>query len=151
MIDEDSAYPNTDTVADWNTFRADYPSRPFCLLIPSSTASGVYIPPLAVSDTNFQSHLVSRDNGFSPADDWFTKCGLDNLGTSNVPFIGLFVDESGSMTKYTVKNAYNKFIQDAANAGLTICEVHNMSEKWIPPFLTTLTPNSGSCDPPTPL
>jgi hypothetical protein len=66
-----------------------------------------------------------------------------------VPFLALFVDTSGSMDKRTVKNSYNKFLDDAAAAGLTICAVDNIDENWIRPFFTTLTPNSGSCTNPT--
>jgi hypothetical protein len=66
------------------------------------------------------------------------------------PFIALFVDTSGSMNKKTVKNSYNKFLDDPEAANLTIiCIVDNELENWIAPFITTLTPNSGSCIKPT--
>ena len=115
------------------------------LFNPAYNGNDVGIPPAALADANFQVHNVIRDNGNSPPDDWFNKCGLGSLGSSNVPFVGLFVDISGSMTKTTVKNSYNKFLQDAASAGRRVCLVFNGSEDWITPFITTLTPNTGSC------
>lgn len=71
---------------------------------------------------------------------------------SIIPSTGLFVDGSGSMTKSTVKNAYNKFIVDTNSSGFDICEVYNGNENWIAPFMTDLTPNSTSgCTPAVPI
>jgi hypothetical protein len=143
VIDEDDNdyYDNT---ADWIQFRADYRYRPFCLLIPYDPSSQVTIPSEALSDPRFQVHNVTRDEGSGTADDWFNICGLGKLTASNVRFLGLFVDESGSMTKSTVLNSYNKFIADVAAANIKICEVHDSNEDWTTPFMTTLTPN-GIC------
>ena len=65
-------------------------------------------------------------------------CGLDNLTPANVPFVGLFVDNSGSLTVPQVQASLTLFSQSAANAGLTIKNVTNPNENWILPFLTTL-------------
>lgn len=94
---------------------------------------------------------MTRDWGRGPPpDDWLKKCGLDKVGPDGVQSIGLFVDQSGSMTKSTVKNSYNFFVENTKKAGLTVCEVTgNTKEEWIIPFVTTLTPNSGTCTSPT--
>lgn len=149
MIDEDD---NDFNDADWNDFRTQYPSRPFCLLIPVNVNYyAIGIPQAALSDPKFQVHNVTRDYGTTPGDDWFNLCALGSLRLSNVPFIGLFVDGSGSMDKSVVKNSYNDFLTSAQNANRTLCEVYNGNEDWISPFITTLTPASGSCTNPIPI
>lgn len=55
-------------------------------------------------------------------------------------FVGVFVDESGSMTRSTVAASLAKFEADLADAGLTISPVFNGRENWITPFTTTLAP-----------
>ena len=149
VIDEDDNKNNT---ADWLTFRKDYPDRPFCLLVPFNPSyHGVGIPPRALSDPKFQVYNVTRDEGSGPADNWFKLCGLEKVGSTNVRFLGLFVDGSSSMYKSTVKNSYNTFLANATAANLTICEVYNSREDWITPFITTLTPNGGKCSEPKPI
>lgn len=152
VIDEDNDRISRNT-KEWIEFREEYPDRPFCLLIPhdSEDDDRVGIPNEALNDTKFQAFNVTRDCGHRLADDWFHICGLDKLGTSNVQFVGLFVDTSSSMVKRTVKNSYNKFIEDIASANLTACEVYDASENWIKPFKDTLTPESGICEKPSPV
>jgi hypothetical protein len=155
LIDEDNGgYCNH---VKWAEFRDAYPHRPFCLLVPEYeynddeyVYNDIGIPPNAYDDPLFQVHYVIRDEGNATADNWFDLCGLGELGSANVPFLGLFVDGSGSMDKSTVANSYNKFLADVAEAGDTICEVHNGDEDWIKPFMTTLTPTGGQCDEPKP-
>jgi hypothetical protein len=163
VIDEDGGgYCNH---VKWAEFRDAYPHRPFCLLVPENDDDYEYnyldddeyfhkdigIPPNAYDDPLFQVHYVTRDYGNTTADNWFDLCGLGELGPANVPYIGLFVDNSGgSMYKGTVENSYNKFLADVSEAGCTICEVHNGDEDWIKPFNTTLTPTSGQCVQPEP-
>jgi hypothetical protein len=144
VIDEDDTDNND---VDWLEFRANYPDRPFCLLIPFDAGyNGVGIPSAASSDPKFQVHNVTRDEGQLPADDWFNLCGLGKLTLSSVRFVGLFVDESGSMDKRTVANSYSKFLADIEAANLKTCEVHNGQEDWITPFITTITPIGGQCE-----
>jgi hypothetical protein len=143
VIDEDN---NDNNSADWLKFRAEYPDRPFCLLIPYPSKHGnVGIPSEALNDPKFQVHNVTRDEGRLEADDWFNKCGLGKLGSANVRFVALFVDGSSSMYKSTVENSYNKFLQDIADANMAKCEVYNGDEDWIAPFMTELSPTSGKC------
>eukprot|EP00970_Alexandrium_tamarense_P015150 scaffold4733_cov170-Alexandrium_tamarense.AAC.64 len=151
VIDEDSNHIENDN--DWMEFRSIYKYRPFCLLSPPNPnpSEVVAIPPAAATDPNFQMHNVISDKGDQSPDDWFTLCGLNKLGSANIEYVGLFVDGSFSLGKPKVKNSYNKFIEDAQVAGLTLCEVYNDNERWVEPFISDLTPNSGTCDHPVPL
>jgi hypothetical protein len=149
VIDEADDYNNS--VADWNEFRSTYPNRPFCLLVPSDLEYyEIKIPDAALNDPNFRVHNVTRDKATTAPDDWFELYGLKDLGAANVQSLGLFIDVSGSLGKWHIQNSYNKFLEDAASANLTICEVFNEDEDWISPFLTTLTPDSGECQEPNP-
>lgn len=149
VIDEDS---NDDNNADWKKFRDYYPHRPFCLIIPFEPAyCCVGLPDDAENDPYFQVHQVVRDRGNLPADDWFTLCGLDKIDSSNIQHIGLFVDVSGSMKKSTVKNSYNKFLEDVKTAGLSICEVYDEQEDWITPFNKNILPSNKECGTPKPV
>jgi hypothetical protein len=126
VIDEDNGgYCNN---VKWDEFRAAYPHRPFCLLVPYDGDGEIGVPQNALSDLKFQVHYVTRDEGNTTADNWFELCGLGELGTANVPYLGLFIDGSGSMGKRTVELSYNKFLEDASAANFTICEVHNSDE-----------------------
>ena len=145
VIDEADGYGTQQPITDWNTFRTQYPDRPFCLLIPKQSYYYMNIPPDALADPTFQWHIVTRDGGTLPPDDWFTLCGLDILSSSNVDFIGLFVDISGSMDMTTVRNSYDKFILDIEGKGLDYCHLENGQEHSIEPFITELTPRSSSC------
>jgi hypothetical protein len=48
------------------------------------------------------------------------------------------------MTKSTVEKSYNKLLQDAADAKITVCEVFDPDSNWITPFNTELIP--GTCN-----
>jgi hypothetical protein len=160
VIDEDDNYYSAED--DWSRFRAKYPYRPFCLLIPKGWWGNVTIPSEAQSDPKFQTHAIGRedltlddwfywgdydgdDDSNITTDSWFELCGLDKLSATTVRSVGLSVDQSGSMTKTTVEESYNQFIQDAAAAKLTICEVVGGYEDWITPFDTSLTVEGGQC------
>jgi hypothetical protein len=104
VIDESDDY-NT-SIADWTEFRETYPSRPFCLLIPEGDDRPVDVPPDALNDPLFRNYSVNRND--SALDGWFSLCGLDNLGSANVPYLGLFVDSSGSMAKWEIAASYNE-------------------------------------------
>lgn len=150
VIDEDDTYFNA--TFDWTEFRSRYPYRPFCLLVPIeswwSYIGYIDIPVEALEDPNFRVVNVTREDygNTNSIDNWFELCGLGRLDSSNVRSIGLLVDQSGSMTKNSVANSYNMFIEVAATANLTVCEVFSWDEDWITPFDTSLTPNSGLCN-----
>ena len=147
IIDESDDYNSSE--ADWDAFRAVYPDRPFCLLVPYSDRV-VDIPPKALEDPKFRAYNVTKDEGTAAPDDWFQLCGLGEFGSANVPYVGMFIDRSGSMAKWEVKNAYNNFLADAESVNLTLCEVFGEDENWISPFLTNLTQDVGECLEPEP-
>ena len=148
VIDEDSSFPYYCTPpvgatscfqADlWDHFRQEYPYRPFCLLIPNPQTS-MALPANFLSDPNvIIKHDISRDGVVE--EDWASYCGLDGYTSNNVDFIGLFVDNSGSMHTSTVQASYDKFIIDMNQANIEVVTVENPHENWILPFLTTLQP-----------
>lgn len=68
--------------------------------------------------------MVNRDGGnVFERSDWFDICGLANLDLSGIMFVGLFIDESGSMTRQTVLASIHEFERDVTNANLTISSV----------------------------
>ena len=139
VIDEDVTYA-ADNTQDWIDFRAKYPNRPFCLLIPyREDRHTVTIPDEALTDPNFQVHTTWRNDG---VDDWFKLCGLDKLEPSKVTSIGLFID-----TKSIVEESYYKFVADAAEANIDVCEAipDENNEDWIGHFSKSLAPDSVNC------
>ena len=91
-------------------------------------------------DRTTASTVVRDNSNINVSSDWFSICGFDQLTPENVPFIGLFVDNSGSMRISTVQTSLTRFENSAAAAGLTIRRVVNGVERWIDPFLTELVP-----------
>ena len=147
VIDEDTEF--TTQAATWNEFRTGYPFRPFCLLDVYSTDNQiVHVPPNFMNDSNaLLVPNVTRDDGNSSlAEDWAKKCGIDSYLTSNIEFVGLFVDISGSMVFSTVEASYNKFMNDMNTSGIEVRCVHNSNENWILPFMATLVPGSAGED-----
>jgi hypothetical protein len=95
----------------------------------------VDVPDEAFDDPKFQGFykMALRDEGTRDPINWFELCKSELEGF-----------KSGSMTKSTVQNSYNKLLQDAADANITVCEVFNWKkEDWIKPFNTELIP--GTC------
>jgi len=144
VIDEDSSFSDCDGCSDqatmWNNFRDRYPNRPFCLLVVKDGIPPVIPPTNFQNDTNTVWHSnIPRDNGNETlAVNWRNLCGLGSYTPEVVPSVGLFVDDSGSMTKFDVSASYNKFLNDMAAQGIHVEEVVNNQENWILPFMTTL-------------
>lgn len=144
IIDESDNYSDEEIDTMWANFRTLYPLRQFCLLQPQNTGYRLHLPDGFVSDTRATWAQVNRDNGDpTQASDWFTACGLGILANSGIDFVGLFIDESGSMTSYTVSASLAKFEADLTAASLTYCEVYDSTEDWITPFSTTLGEKGG--------
>jgi hypothetical protein len=142
VIDESDSFSDSAINAKWMSFRTNFPSRPFCLLQPLEPSySRIFKPttPDFLSDPRVVFATVNRDNGNTAlASDWLAACNYTDLATSGIDFVGLFVDESGSMTRTTVQASLNKFFADLTAASLTYCSVFNGSEDWITPFDTLL-------------
>ena len=154
MIDESDNFLDSDINSKWATFRTNFPLRPFCLLQPLDPTYSILFKPTNpdfLSDRRVVFAQVNRDEG-NPnlASDWLSICGYDGLATNGVDFIGLFVDESGSMDRTTVQASLNLLDANLAAAGLTYCSVFNGSEDWITPFDSVLGDigGGGACDVP---
>jgi hypothetical protein len=147
VIDEADGYDSA--TADWNEFHKKYPDRPFCLLIPNKWwGDKVDVPDEAREDPKFTAwYKIARDEGTGTPSNWFELCKrkLEGFNSTNVRSIGLLVAQTGSMTKSTVEKSYNKLLQDAEDANITVCEVFNSDLNWITPFNTELIPNSETC------
>lgn len=84
---------------------------------------------------------MHRDNGnVDAASDWTSICSLGAVTPQNTQFVGLFVDDSGSMRVSTVQASLDKFEADMAALGIEIRRVVNGVERWVDPFLTDLIP-----------
>ena len=145
VIDEDDDFAG-DRDEMWAEFRRLYPRRPFCLLIPEpGPLTGDDIVTLPV---NFESDPlvviqrdIPRDNGDETmASDWVAKCGLDRYTSANVPWVGLFIDNSSSMYEYQVAASRDLFINKLNAKNIQYKKVVNEEENWIEPFMTTLVP-----------
>ena len=147
IIDE-SSQPSTLINALWKLFRTTYPFRQFCLLIPNDpSVEEFFFPtdPDFLNDNRTVTAYVNRDEGNSTlASNYLNECGYSNLATSGIDYIGLFVDESGSMDRYTVRASLNVLFQDLEALEVTYCTVVNGDEDWITPFNTELGENCTS-------
>ena len=126
----------------WNSFRANYPSRPFYLLQPGGTAtkkSALFIPsgtsttdPVGVApDYGLFYSLVRRDSGsVGAAADWFSICGLSTYPANTL--VSLWIDTSGSMKLSTVEASYNKFLADCKDNNIVVAGNNfNGNEDWV--------------------
>lgn len=133
VIDETTPGLSVQT-ADWFAFRAAWPTRPFYVLVPGSP--GDVILPTGFDGSRF---AVNRDNGDSAsASDWFELCGLGSLASGQPVF--LFIDNSGSMTTFTVQASANLFTSKCTARGLLVYSVTNSDERYIQPFISALVP-----------
>lgn len=137
VIDESDNFSDAQINALWTLFRVNYPFRPFCLLIPNVDDSSFFFPtdPSFLNDTRAVTAYVNRDEGNTAlASNWLDECGFTNLATNGVDYVGLFVDESGSMDRYTVRASLTKLFRDLEAIDVTYCTVANDEEDWITPF-----------------
>jgi len=147
VIDEDDDFRSgggKDQASQWQDFRTQFPNRPFCLLVPEKGYTNVDAPDSFHCDNNtLASYFIRRDNGVvSLAEDWVTLCGLDRYTSANVEWVGLFIDDSGSMREGEVSASRDLFYSTLARNGIQVRKVVNTMENWIKPFMTTLVPSS---------
>lgn len=140
VIDEDSEFISNNQGIDqetmWARFREEYPTRPFCLLMPPHASDIVDIPENFKSDPNIKYHYdISKDP--SKSDDWFELCELSKY--ASVGSIALFIDDSGSMHEKDVMGSYHRFRERLGTSGTNLIKVAVDNEVWIEPFLTTLS------------
>ena len=146
VIDESS--PAASTIASgWNSFRSNYPQRPFWLLQPTGyTVDRLKIPSSYFSDplANYP-QTVNRDQGSSSqASDWFNLCNLSQAapGTS----ISISIDSSGSTTVAQVQASLDLFLSKCSSAGLVVYQVDMTGEQWAPPHNRSLPESSNTPD-----
>jgi hypothetical protein len=142
VIDDDSSFKHADGRDQdhlWKDFRAAYPDRPFCLLVPGPSGY-VHTPKDFPKDHLVIVHYdVAQDFGDkSLAEDWAALCGLDLYTSANVPAVGLFIDNSGHKHKDMVSASRDLFYKDMKAKGIAVKEFVNSDENWILPFLTTI-------------
>lgn len=141
VIDENDSFSDAQMNALWEEFREKYPDRPFCLLRPG-TAEKLYLPIAFQSDPLTVFRQVNRDGesaSVSPSN-WFDICGLQRLFSTGIGFVGLFVDNSGSMTTSTVQGSFDQFVATLEANDLEFTTLFNNQENWIEPFLVELAP-----------
>lgn len=145
VIDETDTLSDSTNEQRWTRFRQLYPTRQFCLLQPFPSNFGdLYVPKAFETDPYATFVRVNRDNGDpSLASGWFEDCGLSILASSGIDFVGLFIDESGSMNGATIQASYDKFVARLSAASLTYCRVSDRGENWIAPFSTSLSSQEG--------
>jgi hypothetical protein len=144
VIDEDDSFGSgsgTNQEQMWSEFKSSYPDRPFCLLVPGPEGD-VKTPENFLSDDLTDVFFnVARDYGeVSMAEDWVAKCGLDLYTSANVGWVGLFIDDSGSLEESEVAASRDLFYSKLEAQGIQTRKVVNGDENWILPFLTTLAP-----------
>lgn len=146
IIDEDSSI-RTRAFTRWSNFRREYPHRLFCLVVPTEGCCGTLNPP-----SNFMSEVaegsgrttlvkhIARDNGNpSLATNLYEACRLNLAGgPDNVPFVGVFVDNSGSMYAEDVRATVDLLDEMLSDLGMTKRTIVNSNENWIDPFRTDL-------------
>jgi hypothetical protein len=71
------------------------------ILIPHSIWGFVLIPDEALENPDYSLYNVTRDNPDTTEDNWFELCELGELGSTNVPYIGLLIHDY--VEKLTVK------------------------------------------------
>jgi len=132
VVDETDTHYDTQSElnTDWNSFRANYPKRPFWLLVPGS--STIKLPEAYSSDPLANAQIsVKRDSGStSNRSDWFDIVGLDQVPSGTQ--VSLLIDDSGSMRVTTVAASLALFEEKCRNAGIIVTRL-NMSpiEHWI--------------------
>ena len=146
VIDESS--PAASTIQQgWDSFRSNYPQRPFWLLQPTGyTVDRLKIPSSYFSDPLANYPItVNRDNGNAGSrSDWFNLCNLSQAapGTS----ISISIDNSGSTTVSQVQASLDLFLSKCSSAGLVVYQVDMSGEQWAPPHNRLLPESSNTPD-----
>eukprot|EP00980_Cylindrotheca_fusiformis_P004435 scaffold948_cov106-Cylindrotheca_fusiformis.AAC.7 len=121
----------------WEEFRTRFPDRPFTMLQPPSSVGSLYLPPDFVEDPLTRYFPVVRDTEMGlPPSDWYELSGMPQY--SNAKYVGLFIDNSGSLEEWQVQGSIDLFLNKTAEMGLEVRRVVNPDENPFLPFLTTL-------------
>lgn len=86
-----------------------------------------------VTNKTFGPIQVNRDNNnVSNVSDWYAICGLDNVPSGSK--VGLFIDNSGSMTTDTVRKSFELLLSKCQARNIELVITENPTEDWITPF-----------------
>lgn len=145
----DEASPSAATIQNaYNTLRTRYPNYKLYLLQPGALNPNALKLPSNWGDTglDFGPIAVNRDNGNAAnRSDWYSICNLDQLPPNSV--IGIFIDNSGSMTTGTVRASYDYLLTRLAEKKITHITSTVGNEIWPQPFVNMkLTTNPGTPD-----
>lgn len=122
----------------YNEFRSKWPNRYLYLLWPKNpNYENTLLQKLPqgwkVNPRDLGPIQVPRDGGaISKRSDWYALCNLKNV--PNDGKIGLFIDNSGSMTTNTVRASYEYMIEQMRARNIGVITVTNKEENWIAPF-----------------
>ena len=155
VIDESNNFTTAAIDNKWTAFRSAWPQRKFFLLNPTeyyspgpvyetnyagpsggyvkATYGNLWIPGDAFTDDKFSFQPVTRQIYGPPHSDWAALTGVDLLPAGAK--VGLFVDNSGSMTTADVQSSYNAFLAYCAANSIDIITVTDTNEDWITPFV----------------
>jgi len=123
----------------YNEFRSKWPNRYLYLLWPKNQSfPDTLVEKLPqgwkVNTRDRGPTEVNRDNGNeSKRSDWYEICNLDSV--PNNAKIGLFIDNSGSMTTNVVQASYEYLVSKLKSRNIGIITVTNKEENWIAPFI----------------
>lgn len=86
-----------------------------------------------ITNKTFGPIVVNRDNNDAAnVSDWYTICGLDSVPSGSK--VGLFIDNSGSMTTDTVRKSFELLLSKCQARNIELVITENASEDWITPF-----------------
>ena len=86
-----------------------------------------------VTNKTFGPIQVNRDNNTDAlVSDWYTICGLDSVPSGSK--VGLFIDNSGSMTTDTVRKSFELLLSKCQARNIELVITENPNEDWITPF-----------------
>ena len=86
-----------------------------------------------ITNKTFGPIVVNRDNNnVANVSDWYTICGLDSVPSGSK--VGLFIDNSGSMTTDTVRKSFELLLSKCQARNIELVITENPNEDWITPF-----------------
>jgi hypothetical protein len=148
VIDESSQAPAIMT-SQWDTLRATFPDRPFCLLQPNMPGgdppeTALFRPVSFDNDPLTTFSFVNRQDTDDPSavSDWYQICQIDAYRSQGLNRVSLFIDVSGSLVAEDVSLSIALFEQRVLENGINslVDEEQNGSEDWIDDCINSSIP-----------
>jgi len=86
--------------------------------------------------TRFYTNINRDGRDGTPMEDWYALSGIGRW--SDVKYVGLFVDDSGSLEIKHVQGSLDAFMANATASGIEVRKVYNGDENPFLPFITVL-------------